>query len=173
MWSTLIGAEDPDELAQYPELELVPKSVREAWLNYYEQPSGYFNEDNANVQQANRQRLLKALHDADATIIFGTDAPLLFSVPGVSIHHESEKMQSAGIPLEAIYYSATAAAGQYFSDPFGHIKEGQRADFMLLSDNPLESAEALKRPQGVMVRGQWLSRDAIDRQLEDIRQRYN
>lgn len=172
LWSTLIGAEDPETLAQYPELDLVPESVREGWLNYYEQPSNYFNNENANIQQANRQRLLKALHEADATIIFGTDAPQLFSVPGFSIHHEIKKMQQAGIPLEAIYYSATAAAGQYFSESFGHIKEGQRADFMLLNDNPLESAEALKRPQGVMIRGQWLSRDAIDEQIATIRSRY-
>lgn len=176
LWSTLIGAEDPDRLAQYPELALVPESVRENWLNYYNQPSmAYFNTDNAEIQQANRQRLLKALHDADATIVFGTDAPQLFSVPGFSIHHEIEKMQAAGIPLEAIYYSATAAAGYYFAsqDDFGHIKPGQRADFMLLSENPLHSAEALKRPRGVMVRGDWLSREAIDKELTQIRNRYN
>ena len=82
LWSTLIGAEDPQELAQYPELALVPESVREGWLGYYKQPSmGYFNQDQAKVQQQNRQQLLKALHDADANIIFGTDAPQLFSVP--------------------------------------------------------------------------------------------
>jgi hypothetical protein len=176
LWATLIGAEDPNELAQYPELNLVPASVREGWLNYYNRPSmGYFNKDNARIQQANRQRLLKALHEANATIIFGTDAPQLFSVPGFSIHHEIAKMQAAGMPLEAIYYSATAAAGQYFADQdnFGHIKQGHRADFMLLRNNPLDSAEALKDPEGVMVRGQWLSHDDIEAGVAAIRQRYN
>ncbi|RUO35958.1 amidohydrolase [Aliidiomarina shirensis] len=176
LWSTLIGAEDPARLAQYPELAFVPESVRQSWLNYYNRPSmAYFNQSHADIQQQNRQHLLKALHDADATIIFGTDAPQLFSVPGFSIHHEIEKMQAAGMPLEAIYYSATAAAGYYFADKdnFGHIKAGQRADFMLLKDNPLESADALKNPLGVVVRGQWLSREAIDERLSDIRRRYN
>ncbi|MGX5915495.1 amidohydrolase family protein [Aliidiomarina sp. Khilg15.8] len=176
LWSTLIGAEDPARLAQYPELAFVPESVRQGWLNYYNRPSmAYFNQDHADIQQQNRQRLLKALHEADATIIFGTDAPQLFSVPGFSIHHEIDKMQAAGIPLEAIYYSATAAAGYYFADKddFGHIKAGQRADFMLLKENPLESAEALKNLQGVMVRGQWLSREAINNEIAEIRSRYN
>ncbi|RUO23296.1 amidohydrolase [Aliidiomarina iranensis] len=176
LWSTLIGAEDPAELAQYPELMFVPQSVRQNWLNYYNRPSmAYFNQSHAEIQQQNRQLLLKALHDANANIIFGTDAPQLFSVPGFSIHHEIEKMQAAGMPLEAIYYSATVAAGDYFADNdnFGHIKADQRADFMLLKDNPLESAHALKNLQGVLVRGQWLSREAIDAKLSEISERYN
>lgn len=175
LWSTLIGAEDPEQLAQYPELALVPENVRQGWLSYYQQPSmGYFNQDKAQIQQQNRQRLLKALHDADAKLIFGTDAPQLFSVPGYSIHHEIRKMQDAGIPLEAIYYYATVAAGDYFAeqDQFGRIKAGHRADFMLLADNPLSTAEALKEPQGVMVRGQWLAREDIIEKLAEIRAAY-
>lgn len=175
LWSTLIGAEDPEQLAQYPELALVPESVRSGWLSYYDEPSmGYFNREKAQVQQQNRQKLLKALHDADANIIFGTDAPQLFSVPGYSIHHEIRKMQDAGIPLEAIYYYATVAAGDYFSeqDTFGRIKAGHRADFMVLPDNPLVSAEALKQPQGVMVRGHWLSRKDIAQKVAQIRAAY-
>ncbi|AVJ54855.1 amidohydrolase [Idiomarina sp. OT37-5b] len=175
LWSTLIGAEDPQQLAHYPELDLVPPSVREGWLGYYQQPSmGYFNQDQADVQQQNRQALLKALHDADAKLIFGTDAPQLFSVPGFSIHHEIRIMQQAGIPLEAIYYYATVAAGDYFAeqDRFGRIEGGHRADFMVLSENPLEDAEALRQVLGVMVRGEWLSRNDIDKKLQEIRAAY-
>lgn len=175
LWSTLIGAEEPSQLAQYPELALVPKTVREGWLSYYEQPSmGYFNQDKARVQQQNRQQLLKALHDADANIIFGTDAPQLFSVPGYSIHHEIRKMEQAGIPLSAIYYYATVAAGDYFAeqDTFGQVKAGHRADLMLLANNPLNSAQSLTEPKGVMVRGQWLAREDIDKKLAEIRAAY-
>lgn len=100
------------------------------------------------VQQENRQRLLKALYDGGATIVFGTDAPQLFSVPGFSIHHEIRYMQDVGMPLEAIYYSATAAAADYFATSHnlnvGRVKPGYQADFMLLRDNPLASAEALR-----------------------------
>lgn len=174
LWATLIGAEDPQQLATYPELDLVPQVVREGWLNYYQQPSmGYFNTEHAATQQANRQRLLKALYDGGAEIIFGTDAPQLFSVPGYSIHHEINKMQQAGIPLKDIYASATVAAGDYFTeDKFGKISAGHRADFMLLKNNPLVSADALKEPQGVMVRGTWLARQDIDAKLAEIRAAY-
>ena len=63
LWKTLIGAADPDKLKDYPEIQLVPKAVREGWLNYYDNPSSYFNKEQAQVQQENRQKLLHALHE--------------------------------------------------------------------------------------------------------------
>lgn len=176
LWATLIGAGDAELLASYPELELVPQRVRDGWLNYYpSQGSSYFNVEHAAVQQANRQRLLKALYDADATIIFGTDAPQLFSVPGFSIHHEIRYMLEAGIPLDAIYYSATEAAADYFADydlKIGRVAKGYQADFILLTENPLDRPAVLRDPVGVMVRGEWLDRATIAAKLEEIRAAY-
>ncbi|WP_258807609.1 amidohydrolase family protein [Pseudidiomarina sp. CB1] len=177
LWATLIGAGDADALATYPELDLVPEPVREGWLSYYpNQASSYFNTEHATVQQENRQRLLRALYDGGASIVFGTDAPQLFSVPGFSIHHEIRYMQDAGMSLEAIYYTATAAAAEYFDNSHdlkvGHVAPGYQADFMLLRDNPLASAKALREPTGVMVRGQWLDRASIDAKLNEIRAAY-
>ncbi|MGQ4276837.1 amidohydrolase family protein [Pseudidiomarina sp. E22-M8] len=178
LWATLIGAGDAESLASYPELALVPEKVRQGWLGYYpSRGSSYFNVEHAAVQQDNRRKLLNALYDAGAKIIFGTDAPQLFSVPGYSIHHEIRYMQAAGMPLEAIYYSATVAAGNYFSSyenapKLGHIATGYQADFMLLAENPLASAAALKQPQGIMVRGQWFDRTTLDARIADIRERY-
>ncbi|MBG22476.1 MAG: amidohydrolase [Idiomarinaceae bacterium] len=177
LWATLIGAGDAGRLAAYPELALVPQPVRDGWLSYYpNQGSIYFNTEHAAIQQDNRQRLLKALHDGGATIVFGTDAPQLFSVPGFSIHHEIRYMQDAGMSLEAIYYTATAAAADYFAKSHdlkvGHVASGYQADFMLLRNNPLESANALREPTGVMVRGQWLDRASIDAKLREIRAAY-
>ncbi|RUO53179.1 amidohydrolase [Pseudidiomarina halophila] len=178
LWATLIGAGDPESLASYAELALVPEQVREAWLAYYpNRGSSYFNVEHAAVQQNNRRKLLNALYEAGAEIIFGTDAPQLFSVPGYSIHHEIRYMQAAGMPLEAIYYSATAAAGEYFSSyenapKLGHVATGYQADFMLLEKNPLVSASALKQPRGVMVRGQWFDRATLDARITEIRARY-
>ena len=174
LWKTLIGAADPDKLKDYPEIQLVPTAVREGWLNYYNNPSSYFNQEQAQVQQENRQKLLHALHEGGAEIIFGTDAPQLFSVPGYSVHHEIRLMSEAGIPMADILRSATVAAGDYFSeqDTFGRVAAGHRADFILLKDNPLENPDTLRENLGVMVRGQWLSREAIDKKVEEIRAAY-
>ena len=41
--------------------------------------------------------LLKALRRRDARILFGTDSPQLFNVPGFSIHREMRLMTDAGL----------------------------------------------------------------------------
>lgn len=64
LWATLIGAGDPEALASYAELAMVPEQVREAWLAYYpNRGSSYFNVEHAGVQQDNRRKLLKALYE--------------------------------------------------------------------------------------------------------------
>ena len=175
LWATIIGASDADTLRAYPELVYVPQSVRDGWLGYLNEPTlGYFNATNAAVQQDNRQRLVKALFDGGVPMIFGTDAPQLFSVPGFSALHEIRMLRDAGIPVAGILHSATVAAGDYFADrdSFGKIAEGQRADFLLLGANPLINPEVIRSHHGVMVAGKWLSREAIDARLQEIRQAY-
>ena len=43
-----------------------------------------------------------------------------------------------------------------------------RADLILLEANPLEDIENLKERAGVMVRGQWFSREQIETKLKEI-----
>jgi imidazolonepropionase-like amidohydrolase len=54
---------------------------------------------------------------------------------------------------------------------FGEIREGLDADIILADANPLEDLTALQRPSGVMVRGNWLSRAALDERLAEIAER--
>jgi imidazolonepropionase-like amidohydrolase len=176
LWATIIGASDKDALRAYPELQYVPQQVRDGWFGYLEEPTlGYFNQDNAMVQQQNRQRLIKALYDGGVPMIFGTDAPQLFSVPGFSAMHEIRMLRDAGIPTAGILHSATVAAGEYFADKdkFGAIASGQRADFLLLNDNPLITPETIANHAGVMVAGQWLDRATIDARLAEIAAAYS
>ena len=57
-------------------------------------------------------------------------------------------------------------------DEFGSIAVGLAADLVLLADNPLVDAGAASLPLGVMVRGRWLDRDALDAGLAAIAARH-
>lgn len=176
LWQTLIGAGNAEALTAYPELALVPAQVRQGWLDFLDNPrTSYFNADTAQQQHENRQQLLLALVRAGVPMVFGTDAPQLFSVPGFSIHREIATLQQAGLGIDEIIYSATVAAGDYFAeqDQFGRIQPGARADFMLLPSNPLTDASAIERLEGVMLRGQWLDRGTLDAGLADIQAAYH
>ena len=110
------------------------------------------------------------MQEEGVEILFGTDAPQVFSVPGFSIHLEIAEMEAAGLTPEEILASATRAVGAYFKDKdqFGVIAPGMRADLVLLNGNPLDDLANLENPAGVMARGRWLSREAIDAELAEI-----
>ncbi|GAB4522195.1 MAG: amidohydrolase family protein [Parvularculaceae bacterium] len=165
LWATIIGAADLDELMERDELRYMPAQTVENWRRNV---AGRSTADPAHNE--NRRRLLKAMADEGVEILFGTDAPQIFSVPGFSIHHEIAEMRAAGLTPAQILHSATGAVGAYFADKdrFGAIEPGHRADFLLTAGNPLEDLEALREPDGVMLRGRWLDREEIDRRLAEV-----
>ena len=172
LWATLIGAADPDQLGQYEEIKYMPQRVRDGWQRYLDEApnSRYYSGETADIHQRNRQRLLAAMQDAGVEILMGTDAPQVYSVPGLGLTRELAMMEEAGMTPYEILYSGTVAVGRYFAeyDTFGKVAEGHRADLVLVRDNPLVNLHTLSEPNGVMVRGQWLSRDLLDEKLADI-----
>jgi len=173
------GAPTPtvDELMARAEMAYVSPAQRQQWrqakTNLVSQP-GY---DAAAAQRLVeiRRQLVKALHDAEPSLILlGSDAPQVFNVPGFSLHRELASMVAAGLsPYEAIR-TGTVHPAAFFGaeDEFGRIAPGLSADFMLVDGNPLEDVGALWQPAGVMVRGVWLDREALDARLAEIAERY-
>lgn len=171
LWQTIIGAADVAALQAFDELKYMPAQVKAGWNRYLQAASGsYYTGDTAKVHADNRRLLLSELYRAGVTILLGTDAPQLFSVPGLSLRREIPKMTAAGISNYDILRSGTVLVGEYFADrdSFGQVKAGQRADLLLVDGNPLDDISALYQPAGVMVRGQWLSRSELDTKLAEI-----
>lgn len=176
LWATLIGAADHESLTQYEEIKYVPQSVRDGWNRQLEEvaESQYYTGDTARVHQQNRQRLLKALYDGGAEILMGTDAPQVYSVPGLGLKRELAMMLDAGLTPYEIIRTGTVNVGHYFSeeDLFGLVAEGHRADLVMTQENPLQNLETIYEPAGVMVRGRWLSRSMLDEKLTEIEAAY-
>lgn len=176
LWEAILGADEPAEVFGRPELKYLPPALVQQWKNGYEQRRAAKNFDAAKARlvAANRKVLLKALADGGVPILFGTDAPQIFSVPGFSIHREAAAMESVGMSRRAILESATSAVGVHGKawDNFGTVTVGARADLLLLEANPLEDLGALARRAGVMVRGRWLSEGEIQKGLAEIAARH-
>jgi hypothetical protein len=162
-----------DELLGQPEMKYMPVSTLEDWKRRKDEstkPETGFNEKQWNEFKAIRRQLIRKLQENGHGMLLGSDAPQLFNVPGFSIHHETQGMIEAGLnPLE-ILQSGTVNPAIFFGmeDTFGSIKEGLDADLVLLNSNPLNDISALKGITGVMVRGKWLSKAAIDEKLKQI-----
>lgn len=172
LWETLMGIPELSELTAFPELRYMPKNTVENWTNAHRNrlSNPQVNREAGRTVAENRKRLLDILEEEGVGILMGTDAPQQFSVPGFSLHREMELMVDAGMTPHEVLTSGTVAVGRYFAnaDKFGTIAAGQRADLILLDGDPLASIGNVARQSGVMVRGRWLPKAEIDRQLEEM-----
>lgn len=172
LWETIIGAAPLETMSRYPELRYMPRAEVERWIVSYQKRTGAgsFDPEKARQTAANRKILLKALHEGGARIIFGTDSPQQFSVPGFSIHRELKAMEECGMSRFAILQTATKNVGEYLHarDTLGLVAPGHRADLILLKGNPLSDLAHLKQKAGVMVRGKWIPESEITAGLARI-----
>jgi imidazolonepropionase-like amidohydrolase len=102
----------------------------------------------------------RALRDAGAGLLAGTDAGTDYIQAGMSLHDELAEFVAAGLtPFEALR-AATSEAARFLEleGEFGMIVQGSRADLVLLDANPLDDIGNTRRIAGVMVRGRWLAR---------------
>ncbi|HLM54893.1 MAG TPA: amidohydrolase family protein [Pyrinomonadaceae bacterium] len=172
LWETLLGVASIEKLLSFPELRYMPAQQVQNWEKAHRarQASPQFDRKKAELTAANRKRILKALYDGGVPVIFGTDAPQQFSVPGFSVHHEMASMREAGMTPYQILLTATKNAGEYHKNQarFGTVTAGSRADLLLVNGDPLKDLSNVGRRAGVMVRGRWLAEEEIQKRLADI-----
>jgi len=164
-----LGLVNIDQLKARPELEHLPNS----WV---QESIAIRMRDKAPkalgvTMERDRMRLLKALNTARARIMFGTDPPELFTIPGFSIYREMQLMAEAGMSNYEILRSATEAVGEYTGKLCGVIQSGASADLILVEGNPLADLSNLRRLSGVMVLGRWHSASELQRHLAAIHER--
>ena len=173
LWRNLYGAPNADAMLMQPEMRYVSPETRDGWRRRAE-GGGRGPADEVALYLALRDRILKALSDAGAGILMGTDSPQLFNVPGFALHRELAVMSEAGMSNYEILKSGTVTVGEYVASHlgldgnFGTVEVGQRADLVLLGSNPLDELANLFDRVGVMVRGRWVSREEIDAGLEAL-----
>ena len=117
-----------------------------------------------------RRELIRQLHAAGVPILLASDAPQVFTVPGESALAELETYVASGLqPGEALATGTVNPARFYGAERvFGSIQVGLDADLVLLDGNPLEDISQVRRIGGVMVRGRWLDRAALDARLDAL-----
>ena len=160
----------PGELADWPEMKYMPAETLRQWEQRKTEIIGDPNYDPEVAARAVelRRKLILALSDAGAGLLLGSDSPQIFNVPGFALHRELEYLVEAGLtPYEALA-TGTVNPARFFglSGSVGAVQAGLEADLLLLDDNPLENIEATRRIHGVMLRGEWISREDLDQLLE-------
>jgi imidazolonepropionase-like amidohydrolase len=130
-------------------------------------------------QRKERLELLKKqlplMQKAGIQLMAGSDAAALntYVYPAESLLQELEIFQEAGLTPLQILQSATIAGARYFNvdNEISIIETGKRADLVLLNENPLNDARALRSVNSVMVRGKLYDRKQLDKLLEEAHQK--
>ena len=165
---------DDSTLAQDARMEYLMPSLRQEWSSIQTSRAAR----GATYFQGKRSRVLDEIwltgliFRDQGHILAGTDAGVEFSYPGFSLHDELALLVQAGLsPLDALR-AATIEPSRFFGieDTVGNIRPGQRADLVLLNQNPLADIAATRSIDAVVLRGRVLDRSALDRLLAAIRE---
>ncbi len=167
-----VSAEDPAAMGRRPEMRYLPKPLVAQWVqaksNAQAQPT--YDAERARRFIALRGRIIKRLHGAGVGIALGSDAPQVMNVPGFSVHRELAVLVAAGLTPYQALETGTRNIAAYFGslDRSGTVATGKIADLVLLDANPLTDIANTTRIAGVMTRGKWMPRAALDVMLTGI-----
>jgi len=172
LMENLVLGESALALAQRPEMRYVSRETLSKWA---EEKNSLLKETGSSTVSARRVmavrgKLIKALHAGGAGLLLGSDAPQIYNVPGFSTHRELQSLVSAGLtPYQALETGTRNVAVFFGTLPkTGTIGVGKRADLILLDANPLIDVGNTSKQSGVMLRGRWLPKSAIDTRLAAV-----
>ena len=112
--------------------------------------------------------MIKKMYESDVPFMAGTDTPILFATPGLSLHKELSLLVEAGFsPIDALKTATTNPAAYFgMEDELGQVKEGMMADLVLLSANPLDDINNTTKINGVIKDGNYMDRDELNSLLK-------
>ena len=177
---TWYGPETPEAMRQWPEMRYANPAEVEQWVATKRQNLKAVSEPDRQRFIGVRRRMIKALHDAGARLLLGSDAPQVWNVPGFSIHRELATYVASGLTPYQALATGTRNVAAHFNVPqssgvrlqpdwSGTVTTGARANLVLLDANPLENISNTTRIAGVMIEGRWIPKAEIDRRLAQMR----
>jgi hypothetical protein len=168
----------PDQIGQWlaaPEVGYIHPEIRRIWEEQTRRATARMDDEDwrrVALGRKNRLALVRALHEAGAQLLAGSDTPNPFVVPGFALREELKHLVEAGLSPWSALATSTRDAARFADqlDGRGTVEAGQRADLLLLDANPLEDVTNVGKLSGVMAHGRWFPRDELTRMLNSLRE---
>jgi Amidohydrolase family len=174
--STNVVAHGNDaSFAKDARLAYVPSAERESWRpenNMFVKfsPPEYWVQRGAEFRE--KLAIVGELRRAGVPFLAGTDSGgVPYTYPGFSLHDELAFLVQAGFtPMEALQ-TATLNPAKFLglTDQLGTVAPGKQANLVLLEANPLDDIHNTQKIRGVVTRGQYFDRAALDALLESAK----
>ena len=119
--------------------------------------------------------IVRKLHEAGVNIVCGTDAGILNTAAGFSIHQELAFYQQAGMSNYEALKTATVNPTKVYDEyrNFGTIENGKIANLILTSKNPLNDLTVLQEPEWVMIKGRLVDKPLMKKFKQKAYKRRN
>lgn len=112
----------------------------------------------------------ETIYSASPRYLAGSGAPVMGSMPGISLHTELELLVRLGLsPREALAAATNNYALQFGWNELGQIAPGRRADILVVDGDPTVSIWNARRISSLILDGNVVNRDAL---LSLARSRY-
>jgi imidazolonepropionase-like amidohydrolase len=170
LFSIWENSHHPEDSADDPELGYLPPALRSEWAP--KPPTQKDKSDAADwkAQFESDRMLASEMHRAGVRLLAGSDSLDRYVFVGSSLHREMQMLVDAGLtPLEALQTATVNPAGFLAQKSAGTISEGNRADMVLLDDDPTKEIRNTERISGVILRGKFSSRADLDAMLAKAR----
>src|SRR6185503_3058197 len=114
-----------------------------------------------------RRRFIKTLYDSGVPFLLGSDAPQFWNVPGFSAHRELGALVAAGLTPYQALRTGTVNVAKFLGEDgaSGVVRQGARADLILVDGNPLQDIANTLRISGIVINGRWIGPDERARLL--------
>jgi imidazolonepropionase-like amidohydrolase len=173
---TLEGIYTAGHIAEVPRnqanFQFVPSVVTSGWSSGMRQDAAAMAQTKkiANLSR-NDWKLTREMHDADVSLLAGSDSLDDGVIPGFSLHLELARLVEAGFsPAEALR-TATLEAAKFLEQEkrLGTVESGKVADLVLLTADPTENISNTTKIFAVIRGGRYLSRQDLDNMLLEAR----
>jgi imidazolonepropionase-like amidohydrolase len=162
-------------MAQDVRMKYVPSEAKTIWLD--DERWEFSEDDEAWARETWQLERLLNRHMRRAGVLMpaGSDAPVRpFHVYGFALHDElREFVEDIGFSVYEAIEAATRINAEWMGieDRVGTVEEGKVADLILVRGNPLKDLRRLKKLDGVMVHGLWLTRSDLKQRLSELETR--
>lgn len=153
--------------------QYLPDSIGQHWKNRSIALKDYPMTEAFNAQTVFNNKMVKKIHETGIPIMAGTDTPIAYLTPGLSLHVELSALVKAGLsPLEALK-TATYNPAKYFDmeNELGSIRESMLADLLILNSNPLDDIKNTKDLHTVIKYGKVYDPQMLTKILNELKEK--
>ncbi|MES2257057.1 MAG: amidohydrolase family protein [Pseudomonadota bacterium] len=160
-----------------PNLVYVDKTRRALWKQIAAQYATLPASASATLQRyyGLQQKATKLLADSGVPMMTGSDLSGIWVVPGFSLHQEFRELSASGLSPLTVLQMATLNGAKFLKREatMGTVATGKNADLVLLDANPLADTANLSKISGVVVKGKYFAKTALDKMKSDVAAAYN